>query len=174
MTQGFVPDRANKVTTLALFVENRTRVTDSLALVSGMRRDQIDLEVTNLRTATATDPAYFKNTYKPVTGRLGAIYDISPGANVYAQYSTAADPPAGILSTASFSQVRDFDLTTGRQVEVGSKFDYWAGRGSATLAARTKPSAGVPVSRGAAKTRGRQRPGGWHWLRAVSPRRHGL
>jgi iron complex outermembrane receptor protein len=135
MTQGFVPDRANKVTTLALFVENRTRVTDSLALVSGLRRDQIDLEVTNLRTVTATDPAYFKNTYTPVTGRLGAVYDITPGANVYAQYSTAADPPAGILSTASFSQVRNFDLTTGRQFEVGSKFDFAGGRGVATVAA---------------------------------------
>ena len=50
------------------------------------------------------------------------------------QVSTAADPPAGSLTTASFSAVQDFDLTTGRQIEIGSKFDYWGGRGTATLA----------------------------------------
>jgi iron complex outermembrane receptor protein len=65
------------------------------------------------------------------------VYDLTPHANVYVQYSTAADPPAGILTTASFAQVKNFDLTTGSQFEVGSKFDYLDGRGSATLAAYT-------------------------------------
>jgi iron complex outermembrane receptor protein len=135
MVPGFNPDRTNKVNTLALFLENRTRLTAPLALVTGLRHDRIELEGINHRTATATNPAYFKNTYQPTTGRLGLVYDLTPHANVYVQYSTAADPPAGILTTAAYSQVRDFDLTTGRQLEVGSKFDYLDGRGSATLAA---------------------------------------
>ncbi len=135
MTPGFVPDRTNRVTTLALFLENRTRLTDRLALVSGLQRDQIDLEVTNKRTVSPTDPAYFKRQYTPLTGRAGVVFDLSPSANVYAQYSTAADPPAGILATANFNQVRDFDLTTGKQWEAGSKFDFADGRGTATLAA---------------------------------------
>ncbi|MDP2786383.1 MAG: TonB-dependent receptor [Sulfurimicrobium sp.] len=135
MAPGFNPDRSNTVTTLALFLENRTKLSNALSLVSGLRQDQIDLEVTNQRTVTATDPAYFKQTYSPTTGRVGLIYDIAPTANVYVQYSTAADPPAGILTTASFSQVRDFDLTTGKQIEAGSKFDFLQGRGVATVAA---------------------------------------
>jgi len=135
MVPGFNPDRSNTVTTLALFVENRTKLSSALSLVTGLRHDQIDLEVTNHRTVTATDPAYFKQTYSPTTGRIGLVYDIAPAANVYVQYSTAADPPAGILTTASFSQVRNFDLTTGKQVEVGSKFDFLEGRGVATVAA---------------------------------------
>jgi iron complex outermembrane receptor protein len=135
MIPGFVPDRTNKVTTAALFIENRTKVTDTLALVSALRHEAIDLEVTNKRTVTATDPAFFKNTYTPTTGRLGLVKDLSPTANVYLQYATAADPPAGILTTANFNQVRNFDLTTGSQVEVGSKFDVLDGRGSVTLAA---------------------------------------
>ena len=134
MVPGFNPDRTNRVRTLALFVENRTRLRPGLALVTGIRHDRIDLEATNHRAASATNPAYFKRTYNPTTGRIGLVYDLAPGANVYAQYSTAADPPAGILSTASFSQVRDFDLTTGRQFELGSKFDYLGGRGVATVA----------------------------------------
>lgn len=135
MIPGFNPDRSNTVTTLALFIENRTKLSNTLSLVSGLRHDQIDLEVTNHRTVTATDPAYFKQTYSPTTGRIGLVYDINSTANAYIQYSTAADPPAGILTTASFSQVRDFDLTTGKQVEVGSKLDFFDGRGVATVAA---------------------------------------
>lgn len=137
MVPGFVPDRENKVTTLALFLENRTRVAPALSIVTALRRDSIKLEGTNLRPSTisASNPAYFKNTYTPLTGRVAAVYDLSPSANLYAQYSTAADPPAGILTTASFSQVRTFDLTKGRQFEVGSKFNFAEGRGAATLAA---------------------------------------
>lgn len=134
MVPDFVPDRNNKVTTQAVFVENRLRLFAPLSLVTGLRYDRIGLEVTNRRVVTTTDPAYFKRTYEPFTGRLGLMYDISPDANVYVQYSTAADPPAGILTTANFNQVRDFDLTEGRQFEVGTKLDLF-GRGALTAAA---------------------------------------
>ena len=134
MVPGFAPDRTNTVRTLALFLENRTRLTPALSLITGLRHDRITLTGTNHRAVTAANPAHFKRRYQPTTGRVGLVYELSPQANVYAQYSTAADPPAGVLSTASFAQVRDFDLTTGRQFEVGSKFDYLDGRGTATLA----------------------------------------
>jgi iron complex outermembrane receptor protein len=135
MVPGFNPSATTKVNTLALFMENRTRLTPPLSLVTGLRHDKIELDGTNHRTVTATNPAYFKNTYEPTTGRVGLVYELTPHANVYVQYSTAADPPAGSLATASFSQVKTFDLTTGNQLEVGSKFDYLDGRASATLAA---------------------------------------
>jgi iron complex outermembrane receptor protein len=137
MTPGFSPSATNKVNTLALFMENRTRLTVPLSLVTGLRHDTIELEGINHLAATPTNPAYFKNTYEPTTGRLGLVYDLTPHANVYVQYSTAADPPAGVLTTASFAQVKNFDMTTGSQWEVGSKFDYLDGRGSATLAVYT-------------------------------------
>ncbi|MEQ1730755.1 MAG: TonB-dependent receptor, partial [Vicinamibacterales bacterium] len=136
MVPGFNPDRTNEVSTVALFVENRTKLHNALSLVTGIRRDRIVLEGTNRRPATvsANNPAYFKNVYTPVTGRVGLSYEFLPSANVYVQYSTAADPPAGILATASFAQVRTFDLTTGRQSEGGVKFDFLKGRGVATAA----------------------------------------
>lgn len=137
MVPGFNPDRTNKVATVAFFAENRTQLAPQWALVSGVRHDRITLEGISFQPVTATNPAYFKNVYQPTTGRLGLVFDIAPNANAYVQYSTAADPPAGILTTASFSQVRDFDLTRGRQLEVGSKFDFLDGRGSATVAAYT-------------------------------------
>lgn len=136
MTPGFRPDRNNKVTTTALYLENRTALMPSLHLVSALRHERIDLGLVNRRTVDASNPATFHRGYKPTTGRIGLVWDFAPGANLYAQYATAADPPSGVLSTASFADVRNnSELTTGRQVEVGSKLDFWQGKGTATLAA---------------------------------------
>ncbi len=46
---------------------------------------------------------------------------------MYVQYSTAAEQPS--------TPTQVFDVSTGKQWEVGSKFDYLDGRGSATMAA---------------------------------------
>lgn len=134
MAPGFRPDRTNQVHTVAAFVENRTRLSSALSVVSALRAERIRLEGLNLRpeTVSPTNPAGFENIYKPVTGRVGLVFAPNPAANLYVQFSTAADPPAGILTTASFAQVLDFDLTKGQQVEVGAKWNLPGTLGSAT------------------------------------------
>lgn len=134
MAPVFNPDRTNDVHTTAAFVENRTRLSSTFSLVTALRAERIHLEGTNRRpeTVSPTNPAYFENIYTPVTGRAGLVFAPTPAANLYAQFSTAADPPAGILTTASFAQVRDFDLTTGRQVEAGVKWNLPGSLGAAT------------------------------------------
>ncbi|QRM20815.1 TonB-dependent receptor [Dechloromonas sp. TW-R-39-2] len=134
MTPGFTPNRTNEVTTLAAFLENRTFLTSNLSLLTGLRQERIDLEVTNHQAVTATNPAYFSRRYTPLTGRVALNYDFTPNASAYVQYSTAADPPAGILTTATFGQVKDFELTTGKQVEAGSKWFFDERKGTATFA----------------------------------------
>jgi iron complex outermembrane receptor protein len=136
MRAGFNPDRDNQVTTTAFYLENRTEVVPRVNLVTALRHERIDLELTNRRAVTAAAPASYNRRYDPTTGRIGLVWDLAPGANLYAQYATAADPPSGILSTASFADViNNSDLTTGRQFEIGSKLDFWQGKGSATIAA---------------------------------------
>ncbi|SDC82698.1 iron complex outermembrane recepter protein [Paracidovorax valerianellae] len=136
MAPGFRADRDNRVQTTAVFAENRTALVPGVHLVTALRHERIALEVNNRRAITATSPAAFDRSYTPTTGRLGVVWDVAPGANVYAQYATAGDPPSGSLSTASFADVANNSaLTTGRQAEVGSKFDFWGGRGTATVAA---------------------------------------
>lgn len=133
---GFNPDRDNKTTTTALYVENRTALAPSVHLLTALRHERIDMDLTNRRAVTVASPASFSRSYHPTTGRIGAVWDVSPGANLYAQYATAGDPPSGSLSTATFGDVlNNSELTTGRQVEVGSKFDFWDGKGTATVAA---------------------------------------
>ncbi len=95
MRPGHRKDRSNEVRTSALFAENRLGLTDELSLVTGLRYDHLDLDVRNHRTVTASDPAHFERRWDVVTGRAGLVYQFTPHANVYLQYSTAADPPGG-------------------------------------------------------------------------------
>lgn len=134
ITRTYTPGATNLLRTFALFAENRTELGDGWAVVSALRTDRIALDVRNHRTVTATNPALFTTEFSPVTGRLGLVKDLSADWQVYAQASTAADPPAGLLATAGYAALRDFDLTKGRQVELGSKWGFDAGRGWATVA----------------------------------------
>ncbi len=131
---GFTPGATNRLRTAALFAENRTVLTPGWALTTGLRADRIELGVRNHRAVTATNPALFETSFEPVTGRIGLVHDLSPSWQVYAQYSTAADPPSGLLATAGFAALRDFDLTTGRQIEVGSKASFDNKRGDLSVA----------------------------------------
>lgn len=136
MQPGFRPDRDNEVRTVAVYAENRTELAPTLNLVTALRHERIELNLTNRREITAANPATYSRTYSPTTGRIGLVWDVTPEASLYGQLATAADPPAGILTTATFANVRDnSDLTTGRQFEVGSKLGFWQGKGTATLAA---------------------------------------
>jgi len=135
MTRGYRPDRDNKVTTTALYLENRTHLLPNLQLVSALRHERIRLDLTNRREVTSTNPASYQRDYSPTTGRLALMWNVTPNLNAYVQYATAADPPSGVLSTASFADVRNnSELTKGEQFEVGSKLDFWQGKGNATLA----------------------------------------
>lgn len=136
MAPGFRPDRDNKTTTAALYAENITDLAPAWHLLTALRHERIELDLTNRRAVTATSPATFRRAYHPTTGRVGVVWDVAPQTSLYAQYATAGDPPSGSLSTASFADViNNSALTTGRQLEVGSKFDFWDRKGTATLAA---------------------------------------
>lgn len=134
VTRTYTPGATNLLRTFALFAENRTELGGGWAVVSALRADRIALDVRNHRAVSATNPALFTTDFSPVTGRLGLVKDLSADWQVYAQASTAADPPSGVLATAGFSALRSFDLTKGRQLELGSKLAFDGGRGWATVA----------------------------------------
>lgn len=135
MAPGFRPDRDNKVTTTALYLENRTALTPALHLLTALRHERIEVDLTNRRDVTPALPASYSRSYSPTTGRVGLVWDATPETNLYAQFSTAADPPSGMLMGASFADaINNTGLTTGRQVEAGSKLSFWQGKGTAALA----------------------------------------
>lgn len=134
MSRTYTPGTTNLLRSFALFAENRTELGAGWSVVSALRADRIALDVRNHRATSASNPALFQTRFTPLTGRLGLVKALSKDWQVYAQASTAADPPSGVLATAGFSALRDFDLTKGRQFELGSKLSFDEGRGSATLA----------------------------------------
>ncbi|MDU9404936.1 TonB-dependent receptor [Pseudomonas sp. zfem004] len=131
---GLSKQRRHETTNRALFAENRLQLTERLALLTALRYDYLDMQVTNYGAVTPTAPAFFERRWEPLSGRVGLTYALTPAASVYVQYSTAADLPAGSLAAATYSNVGLFDLSKGEQWEAGSKFDFLDGRGAATVA----------------------------------------
>lgn len=138
---GPVGTARNQMNTVSLFAENRTEILPKLNLVTGIRWDDISMARTNYRLPTLPtvanpygDPPYFTKGWQPLSWRAGLMYDIEKDINVYVTYSTAADPAAGVILTNNAGAIRNFDLTTGWQVESGTKFDFLDGRGSMTVA----------------------------------------
>lgn len=122
--------RSNRVEMASVFVENRQGLTDRLSLISALRYDHIDFSLTSSPGAAETT-----STWNTVSGRLGLVFAVNDELSLYTQYSTSAEPPGGTLTTSSNTTIDDFDISKGRQFEVGAKFNYLEDRGSATIAA---------------------------------------
>ena len=129
------PKNRHRVDTVAAYLENRTELTPTIKLITALRHERVKLHYTSWDDADAADERDISRTYHPTTGRIGATWDLSPQVMVYAQYATAADPASGNLASAYFSNISDnTKLTTGRQLEIGTKLDFLDGRGNATVA----------------------------------------
>jgi len=125
---GTTPRYRNKATQYAFFGEDRLSLTERWSVLAGLRYDHA--RVTR-RDLVAGEQA-FDTSFSHVGWRLGTVYDITPDLAVYGQYSEAADPVGALLMLSPASS--DFDLATGRQIEVGVKQTFWDGKGDFTLA----------------------------------------
>lgn len=179
-----VPSFSSVTNQYAVFAEDRLSVTDQLSLVSGVRQDQPTIDNTNIITAARS----FKKSFSATSWRAGVIYTPVKDLAFYGQYSTAVDPVSNLI-TLSFPN-KDFQLSTGKQAEIGVKQSFWSGRGEWTLAGyqivknnllARDPSnpanlvaqqIGQQSSRGVEATLGLLLDGGWRidantaWLRA--------
>ncbi len=111
----------------AIYVENVFEATDAFKVIGGLRYDQIDVD----RHSYLGQPDFSKSYY-PVTGRLGAVYAITPEVNVYASYSRAAQPVSQLVGLSATHD--EFSLQKGIQYEIGTKASFWSGRGDLTVA----------------------------------------
>jgi len=123
-----VPGRRAELETRALYAENLLDLGAHWKLVAGLRRDAMDFDNADLRTGAALG-----KKYAPVTGRLGAVWSPSAALSLYGQFGTATDPLSGALALPNGS-VR-YDLTRGRQLEIGAKGALAAVKGEWTVAA---------------------------------------
>ncbi|WP_231654023.1 TonB-dependent receptor [Pseudomonas californiensis] len=113
---------------LSVFGENRTVLTDRLSLITGARRDYVNIERNALRDDTRTEKDLIGDNWK-----VGLVYALTPSSSAYAQYSTSTDGVGSLVSLNPSQQ--QFDLSTARQSEVGFKQALWDERVEWTLAA---------------------------------------
>lgn len=102
----------------ALFLEDSLKLTELWTVVVGYRHDHIRMDrgATDLNVGSHTT---FGTHYAANSVRLGTVYDLTPSASVYAQYTNASLPVGSLflLSQANAS----FPLAKGEQWETGFK-----------------------------------------------------
>lgn len=112
----------------SFFAENSTELTEALSLVTGIRRDYVELDRYGLRDGSHTSKSLVGNNWK-----VGLVYAFTPDLSVYGQYSTSTDGVGGLISLNPSQQ--QYDLATARQSEVGIKQAFWDKKWALTLAA---------------------------------------
>lgn len=109
-----IPGRRAELETNAFFVENVLDLTQKWKLVAGLRHERMKFENRDLRTQVN-----LSKDYAPTTGRLGVVWSASDALSLYGQYGTGTDPLSGSLSLPNNGTT--FDLSKGKQLEVGAK-----------------------------------------------------
>lgn len=129
---GNFADVSAEIRVNAVFGEDALNLTDRWLLVGGLRYESIKLERNtrdyNLGTTTA-----FARKYKPLSYRIGTVYDLAPKTQVYAQYTQAAAPVSTLVLLNQSNS--GFNLTKGRSAEIGLKSSFWSDRVEMTLSA---------------------------------------
>jgi iron complex outermembrane receptor protein len=124
-------DFASTVRNWALFGEDALHLTPGWLLLGGLRFDRINLDrrIDDLNAGTVQR---FGRGFRAVSGRIGSVYDLTPGTQLYAQYSRAI-APVGSLLLANSVRAR-VDLTKGDAVEGGIKTGLFGDRLTLTAA----------------------------------------
>lgn len=112
----------------SLFAENRTQLTEQLSLVTGVRRDQVHLDRTDIPNDIRADRSLTGTNW-----RAGLVFALTDDLSVYGQYATSTEGVSNLLTLNASQQ--HWDLTTAKQSEVGIKQQFLDGRGEWTVAA---------------------------------------
>jgi iron complex outermembrane receptor protein len=111
-------DMHTKVRVSSLFVEDALKPVRNLTLVGGLRHDrtEVDRAITDLNLGSNTR---FGSSYRSTSGRIGAVYDITPQSSIYAQYTNATLPVNSLFLLSASNAA--FPMSRGKQAEVGFK-----------------------------------------------------
>lgn len=127
--EPYIARDRNQAQQYALFAEDRLELSDQWSIVAGTRFDHARLSRHDLVAGTLA----FERSYAHSGWRIGTVYQPRPDVSWYAQASEAADPVSGLLMLSAANA--RFNVSKGRQFEVGIKQSFWQGQGDWTLAA---------------------------------------
>ena len=111
-------DTTSNVKVASVFVEDAIKPVRGLTLVGGLRHDrtEVDRGIADLNLGSYTR---FGTSYRSTSGRIGAVYDITPDSSVYAQYTNATLPVNSLFLLSASNAA--FPMSRGKQAEVGFK-----------------------------------------------------
>jgi iron complex outermembrane receptor protein len=116
----------------SLSFEDRLKLTQTFALVGGVRVEQIALDRNSTDVTGAEKAGFpFDQTWNPVTGRFGYTWEAVPGMTFYSQYATGADVAANDIFLLAANQ--PLNLTTSRTYETGVKQLFWGNKAEWSL-----------------------------------------
>lgn len=127
-TDAYRPRELNTARQFSLFAENRTQLSERLSLVTGVRRDLVHLDRTNLVDDSRVDRSLSGDNW-----RAGLVFALTPDLSLYGQYATSTEGVNNLLTLNPSQQ--QFDLSAAKQTEIGLKQVFWGGQGEWTLAA---------------------------------------
>ncbi len=110
----------------SVFFEDRFVFSEQWSVIAGARYDHIEIEREDRRTPSNN----LKEGFDSVSWRAGVVYNPVSTLSVYAQYATATDPVAPLLTLTPSNE--QFDLSEGEQWEIGIKQSFLQGRGEWT------------------------------------------
>lgn len=126
---AYLPRYKTKTSAYSFFAEDKLAFNEQWSVVGSLRWDRAKI----VRTDPQNRAPRLDKTFEYATGRLGVVYAPDVAQSFYAQVARAADPLTGLISTST-AQV-PFDLSVGKQVEVGYKRQLAEGRGAWSVAA---------------------------------------
>ncbi len=117
---------ASSVDQYSVFFEDRFVFSEQWSAIAGARYDHIDIERDDRRIPSND----LKAGFDTVSWRAGVVYNPVATLSLYAQYATATDPVAPLLTLTPTND--QFDLSEGEQWEIGIKQSFLQGRGEWT------------------------------------------
>lgn len=122
-------DVTAEVRQFAVFAENALNLTPEWLLVGGIRLDAIELDRRVVAVNSGAVQRYGQD-YDPVTWRVGSVYSVTPGIQLYGQYTRAVTPVSAFLFLSAANA--SYKLTTGESWEGGFKGSFAGNRASVT------------------------------------------
>ncbi|NPU68338.1 TonB-dependent receptor [Bradyrhizobium sp. 83012] len=121
------------IDSVALNIEDKLKLTDSFALIGGLRYNPFTLDRSWIRNGAERPGFPYSKSWQPLTGRIGYTWEALPGTTFYSQYATATDISADSIFILSPTQ--NLTLSDSRSYETGVKQLLWNGRAEWTFSA---------------------------------------
>jgi iron complex outermembrane receptor protein len=125
-------DFGTRVDVAAVFVEDAINLSPRWLLVGGLRHERISLARRGLDLDTGLRSG-FRRRFSPTSWRLGSVFELGPGTQLYAQYSSAVLPVSSFLTLQQRNNA--FELSEGDSIEVGLRSRWFDERLQLTAAA---------------------------------------